>query len=151
LGRDIGKKMGCGAHLFSLRRVRSGPFTLEQAIPWERLKNMFEAEELIPWLISLKEALPGLPEVIGDEGLVKKIRFGNEMKVRDLFPQALPTLEKGQWLKMTSPQEGLVAILKSEVRGSEIERAHPGLVTFRPLRVFQPSPSTISSKGENER
>jgi tRNA pseudouridine55 synthase len=151
LGKDIGKKMGCGAHLFSLRRVKSGPFTLERAIPWERLKNMFEAEELIPWLISLKEALPGLPEVIGDEGLVKKIRFGNEMKVRDLFPQALPTLEKGQWLKMTSPQEGLVAILKSEVRGSEIERAHPGLVTFRPLRVFQPSPSTISSKGENER
>jgi len=150
LGKDIGKKIGCGAHLCSLRRIRSGPFTLERAIPWERLKDLSEAEELSPWLISLKEALPGLPEVIGDERLVKKIRFGNEMKVRDLFPQVLPTLEKGQWLKMTSTQEGLVAILRSEVRGSEIQRAHPELVTFRPLRVFHPSPSPISQKGESE-
>jgi tRNA pseudouridine55 synthase len=150
LGKDIGKKIGCGAHLFSLRRIRSGPFTLERAIPWERLKDLSEAEELSPWLISLKEALPGLPEVIGDERLVKKIRFGNEMKVRDLFPQALPTLEKGQCLKMTSPQEGLVAILRSEVRGSDIQRAHPEWVTFRPLRVFHPSPSPISPKGERE-
>jgi tRNA pseudouridine55 synthase len=136
LGKDIGKKIGCGAHLLSLRRIRSGPFTLERAIPWERLKVLSEAEDLSPWWISLKEALPGLPEVIGDEHLVRKIRFGKEMKVRDLFSKALPTLEKGQWLKMTSPEEGLVAILRLEVRGSDIQRAHPELVTFRPLRVF---------------
>jgi tRNA pseudouridine55 synthase len=137
LGKDIGKKMGCGAHLLSLRRLRSGPFTLEGAILWERLKDLSKAEDLSPWLISLKEALPDLPEVIGDERLVKKIRFGKEMKGRDLFPQALPTFEKGQCLKMISPEEGLVAILRSEVRGSDTQRAHPELITFRPLRVFQ--------------
>ena len=140
LGKDVGKKIGCGAHLLSLRRIRSGPFTLERAIPWKRLNDLSQAENLSPWLISLKEALPGLPEVIGDERLVKKIRFGKEMQVRDLLREVLPTLEKGQWLKMTSPQEELVAILRSEIRGSDIPRAHPESVIFRPLRVFHPSP-----------
>jgi tRNA pseudouridine55 synthase len=137
LARDIGKKMGCGAHLIQLRRVRSGPFGLEKAMSWERLKTLSGAEDLSPWLVSLKEALPRLPEVIGDERLVKKIRLGKEMVVRDLSPQPLPAFEKGEWLKITSPEEGLVAILRSEVRGVDIPWASPEVVAFRPLRVFQ--------------
>jgi tRNA pseudouridine55 synthase len=139
LGKDIGKRIGCGAHLLSLRRIRSGPFTLRHAISWERLKSLSKVEDLYPWLISLKEALPCLPEVIGDERLVAKVRFGKEMVVRDFSILALPAFEKGQWLKMTSPEEGLVAILRSEVKGSDIEQTNPELVAFRPLRVFHPS------------
>jgi tRNA pseudouridine55 synthase len=136
LGKDIGKKIGCGAHLLSLRRIRSGPFTLQQANSWERLKGLSKIEDLYPWLISLKEALPLLPEVIGDERLVKKVRFGKEMVVRDLSARALPAFEKGEWLKMSSPEEGLVAILRSEVKGTDIQQANPEVVVLRPLRVF---------------
>jgi hypothetical protein len=71
--------------------------------------------------------------------LIRKVRHGKEMVVRDLPPQTLPIFEKGQWLKITSPQEGLVAILRSEVRGSEIPCASPERVALRPLRVFQPN------------
>ena len=138
LAKDIGRKIGCGAHLTQLRRVRSGPFTLEKAISWERLKNFSKTENLSPWLVSLREALSCLPEVIGDERLVKKIRLGKEMVVRDLSPQPLPVFQKGEWLKITSPEEGLVAILRSEVRGADIPWASPEMVAFRPLRVFQP-------------
>jgi tRNA pseudouridine55 synthase len=138
LGRDIGRKLGCGAHVLRLRRVRSGPFTLEQAISWERLTNLSAADALEPWLISLSAALPDLPEVIGDERLVRKVRFGKEMMVQDLSRQSLPTFEKGEWLKMSSLREGLVAILRSEVKGSDIPRADPERVVLRPLRVFRP-------------
>ena len=138
LGRDIGRKLGCGAHLLRLRRVRSGPFTLEQAISWERLTNLSMPDALHPWLISLRAALPNLPEVIGDDRLVKKVRFGKEMMVQDLSPQVLPAFEKGEWLKMSSPEEGLVAVLKSEVKGADIPRANPEWVALRPLRVFRP-------------
>jgi tRNA pseudouridine55 synthase len=138
LGRDIGTKIGCGAHLLRLRRVRSGPFTLEQAISWEKLKDLSKPDALYPWLISLEAALPSLPEVIGDEQSVKKVRFGKEMMVQDLSPKTLPYFEKGQWLKMSSPQEGLVAILKSEVKGTDIPWANPEAVALRPLRVFHP-------------
>jgi tRNA pseudouridine55 synthase len=138
LGRDIGKRLGCGAHLVHLRRVRSGPFTLERSVSWERLTESSGEKNLLPWLIPLKEALPGLPEMIGDEGLVRKVRFGREMVVRDVASQSLPPFEKGQWLKMSSPEGGLIAILKSEVGDTDLRRAGPEVVAFRPLRVFRP-------------
>ncbi len=137
LGRDIGRKLGCGAHLLHLRRVRSGPFTLEQAISWERLTSLSAPETLQPWLISLSAALPDLPEVVGDERLVRKVRFGKEMMIQDLSRQTLPAFEKGEWLKMSSAEEGLVAILRSEVKRADIPRANPEWVALRPLRVFR--------------
>ena len=138
LGKDIGKKIGCGAHLLRLRRTRSGPFTLEHAISWKRLKDFSNSHHIDPWLISLGAALSNLPEVIGDEQLVRKVRHGMEMMVQDLYPITLPAFEKGQWLKMSSPEEGLVAILKSEVKRADIPWIKPEVVALRPLRVFQP-------------
>jgi len=139
LGRDIGREIGCGAHLLQLRRVRSGPFTIEQALPWERLRGLLQMNPPFPGWVPLEEALPSLPEMIGDERLITKVRHGREMVVRDLSPQALPPFEKGQWLKITSPKEGLVAILRSEVGGSDIPWASPERVALRPLRVFHPN------------
>jgi tRNA pseudouridine55 synthase len=138
LGRDLGRKIGCGAHLLRLRRTQNGPFKLEQAISWKGLKNLSKPDELSPWLISLEAALPSLPEIIGSEQLVKKVRLGREMVVQDLRLQPLPAFEKGQWVKMSSLEEGLVAILKSEVKGADIPWVNPETVALRPLRVFAP-------------
>lgn len=38
LAEDIGKALGCGAHLGALRRVASGPWRIEQAISLDRLE-----------------------------------------------------------------------------------------------------------------
>ncbi|MBM4349202.1 MAG: tRNA pseudouridine(55) synthase TruB [Deltaproteobacteria bacterium] len=138
LARDIGKRIGCGAHLISLRRTRSGPFTLDQAIPMDGLKALTGNEAFHSSLIPMREVLLGLPEVIGDERMVRKVRYGKEMTVRDLDPQTLPPFEEGQWLKMSSPEEGLVAILQSVLRGGEIGKADPDRIALRPLRVFRP-------------
>jgi len=51
---DIGDKLGCGAHLSALRRVRSGRFTLERAIDVPTLKTA-PREDLWKSLISLSE------------------------------------------------------------------------------------------------
>ncbi|MGQ9646671.1 MAG: tRNA pseudouridine(55) synthase TruB [Thermodesulfobacteriota bacterium] len=139
LARDIGKEIGCGAHLIQLRRVRSGPFTLEQAVSWEELKGRLPESGSFSGLIPLEAALPGLPEFMCDEHLIRKVRHGREIVVRDLSAQALPSFEKGQWLKITSSQEGLVAIVRTEVGGAEIANASPERVAFRPVRVFQPN------------
>lgn len=39
LASDIGEKLGCGAHLTSLRRTRSGRFTIGEAVTFEELKR----------------------------------------------------------------------------------------------------------------
>ena len=51
---DIGENLGCGAHLSSLRRTRSGKFTLERAVPVSVLKEA-SREDLVNSFVSLAE------------------------------------------------------------------------------------------------
>ena len=46
LARDVGRAIGCGAHLASLRRVGSGPFHVREAVPVESLGAFVEAGKL---------------------------------------------------------------------------------------------------------
>lgn len=137
LAKDVGRKMGCGAHLVQLRRVQSGLFSIEQAAAWQEVKAL-EPDALQPWLLSLEEALPGLPEVIGNNTLVRKVRSGQGMLIRDVLSPLPTELDRANWIKITAPGEGLVAILKSETRHTDIPWAERDSVVFRPLRVFHP-------------
>ncbi len=51
---DIGRALGCGAHLAQLRRTRSGSLTVENAVPFEKLIEM-EQDELIRHIIPLDQ------------------------------------------------------------------------------------------------
>ena len=51
---DIGEDLGCGAHLKSLRRTRSGRFTLERSVTVDELKNSGR-DALLAKIISLPE------------------------------------------------------------------------------------------------
>lgn len=42
LAHDIGEKIGCGAHLDSLRRTKIGPFEVYRALPLEKLDTLYE-------------------------------------------------------------------------------------------------------------
>lgn len=61
LAHDLGQRLGCGAHLTSLRRTRSGEFHLEQA----RLIDLAGWTDVIP-LERLREDLPRI-EVPAEE------------------------------------------------------------------------------------
>ena len=60
LAADLGKAVGCGAHLGGLRRTRSGPFVLEEAKTFERIETAIEKGSLEDLLVSPEEAL-GFP------------------------------------------------------------------------------------------
>jgi len=51
---DIGEVLGCGAHLKSLRRTKSGRFAVDQAITIDEIKNV-PREEIIRRTLSLPE------------------------------------------------------------------------------------------------
>jgi tRNA pseudouridine55 synthase len=51
---DIGEALGCGAHVKSLRRTKSGRFTVDQAITVEQIKNS-PREEIARCILSLPE------------------------------------------------------------------------------------------------
>ena len=49
---DIGRELGCGAHLKTLRRTKSGRFSVEQAVSVEELKTL-SREHLLHRILSL--------------------------------------------------------------------------------------------------
>jgi len=73
LGAELGRLLGPGGHLTSLRRISSGPFTLEHAI--HRMGAGF-AEELRDRVIPLPRALPHMREVEVSEGTGEMIERG---------------------------------------------------------------------------
>ncbi len=72
LSHDVGRKLGCGAHLVSLRRTRSGPFAIEDSITLESPK-----EELACGLIPLETLFAMFKPVRVDREEALRIRMGD--------------------------------------------------------------------------
>lgn len=75
LARDLGVRLGCGAHLHALRRTRSGAFDVQSATSLDDADRLGPLLE--PRLISLADALPELPAVRVSEGGLVRVRHGN--------------------------------------------------------------------------
>jgi tRNA pseudouridine55 synthase len=65
LAEDIGKELGCGAHILTLRRLEAGPFKESQMITPEKLQEISDAglQQLDELLLPMDSALNHLPEV----------------------------------------------------------------------------------------
>ncbi|MEJ2170291.1 MAG: tRNA pseudouridine(55) synthase TruB [Desulfobacterales bacterium] len=84
LGADIGRALGCGGHLHALKRVESSGFTLEQATQLSELEELARSRRLTRRMISMRDALPAMPESFAAEDLVDRIRHGQIMTAQDL-------------------------------------------------------------------
>jgi tRNA pseudouridine55 synthase len=56
---DVGRVLGCGAHLTRLRRVRCGKLTVDHAISLRDVRPLFEANLLRERFISIDEVMSG--------------------------------------------------------------------------------------------
>lgn len=56
LAADIGRSLGCGAHLLELRRLASGCFTVAASLPGEVLAEADGRQKLLPAMISVERA-----------------------------------------------------------------------------------------------
>ncbi|MFI5370363.1 MAG: tRNA pseudouridine(55) synthase TruB [Candidatus Eisenbacteria bacterium] len=67
LAHDLGRSLGVGAAIGSLRRIRSEPFGLERAVPLAMLEEWSADQVLARAGIPLDQALEVLPAVVLDE------------------------------------------------------------------------------------
>ena len=79
--RDLGRKLGCDAHLASLVRTRIGEIALERAVSLGELARSGEADNLKDRLIRLEEALSFLPAVRLSLSGVEKVYFGRQLEL----------------------------------------------------------------------
>jgi tRNA pseudouridine55 synthase len=78
LAEDIGKALGCGAHLSALRRTRVGPLTIDGAVELAALEGM-EPDARRKCLLPVDELLGTLPSVALDAELTQRFRQGQRL------------------------------------------------------------------------
>jgi tRNA pseudouridine55 synthase len=141
LAHDMGKKLGCGAHLAEITRTAVGEFSLDQAIKLDELAEASRAGKFAECMIRLENLLPNFPRVNVLPIIEKRVRHGTKFNVQvsqiqpgrvELPPGATLQLDAGEAkpprLRVFSQQDKLVAIAEALV-----PRTYQPIVVFEPL------------------
>jgi tRNA pseudouridine55 synthase len=133
---DAGRALGCGGHLESLVRTRSGNFRLEDAV---ELDPILQASDRFrdhgPALRPLPDAL-GLATVpLGPDALAE-LRSGRPIRAGAL-PEP-PVFEAGQTLLAVLPDGRTAAIVRSQCRSDLVPRMPPGTPVLQIVRGLNP-------------
>ena len=82
LAHDLGQRLGCGAHLESLRRIRAGEFREDRAVPLAVIQE--ERSAALGRMIPLGQVLSRLPQVVVNARGAKRAAHGNPLAAEDL-------------------------------------------------------------------
>jgi tRNA pseudouridine55 synthase len=128
IAHEMGRELGCGAHLESLRRTSVAEFALADAHTLQQLAEAAQAMcSLEEVFVHPRMLLPQLPSVTADETTAARIRSGRSVN--------LPELSRARQVKVFCGQRELIAIA-SRVAGTLF---HPKIVLAAPAGV-DPSP-----------
>jgi tRNA pseudouridine55 synthase len=104
VAHELGQILGPGAHLATLRRLASGPFSIEQAIPLAEAESLARESRLEQRMPHPRTILPELPCVTADNQTVARLRNGMQIN--------LPEFTQAPLVKIFEGQRELVAIGK---------------------------------------
>lgn len=113
VAHELGRELGCGAHLCRLRRTRAGPFTLDDAHTLEELGalassaaagSVMNVEALENLCVHPRGLLPEMPAVTGDPVALGRLRNGAQAN--------LPAFSEAPLVKVFAGPRELVGIAK---------------------------------------
>lgn len=92
LARDMGQMLGCFGHVSALKRLKSGPFTLEKAVATEKLLALGEEfrhkgaglDGLQAMILPLTSALDDIPAVSVSTQEAQRLRQGQDIRLHPL-------------------------------------------------------------------
>ena len=103
IAHELGRDLGCGAHLSSLRRTQAGVFTLAEAHTLAELEPLAGNVEALEALsVHPRRLLPAMPSVTADEQTIGRLRNGAQAN--------LPDFSTAPMIKIFSAQRDLFAI-----------------------------------------
>ena len=105
IASELGEKLGCGAHLESLRRTRIGTFRVEDAVTLDRFEALAPAARLEPpHALPLSRVPFPFPRVQLASLEVWKIRRGQAVPARDVHAR------EGEWVALVGPSDEMLAL-----------------------------------------
>ena len=123
LAADFGRDLGPGGHLRSLRRLKSGPFDVEDALPSSEITEKAREGFLSKRVLTNRDALPDMGEIIINAALAEKVRHGYQPVWEELIaslerkPGIQPDPHNG-YIKLISDSK-LVAIIKINLENED--------------------------------
>ncbi len=114
---DIGKELGCGGHLKSLRRTESGGFSEDQAITMEETEKLLAEGGLPEKMICMSNALEDMKGYIADQELMDKVLHGQLLTGRFLENKRIQPGKKdryGKFIRIVDPENNLLAVMGTE-------------------------------------
>jgi tRNA pseudouridine55 synthase len=111
LAYDIGRKLGCGAHLSGLCRTKSSAFDLKNALGLEALESM-EPKAIEPYILPMSECLSFLPSIQADAVLERKISYGQKLSTEEIAPFFAPASEPASFIRMVDSSNRLLALIE---------------------------------------
>ena len=106
LADDIGRQLGCGAHLAGLRRTAAGPVRVDECVTLNQLESVGSKEELQPFLMDPNGLLHDLPRLNLDAAQAGSFVHGNA--VTDIEDGT--ALESGRLVRALHPDGVLLGI-----------------------------------------
>ena len=127
LAHDLGARLGSGAHLRELRRVRVGPFGIDESVGLDELMAAAKQgrDELARYLKPLDRALEGLAELRLDPHLSRRVAHGHTPGPADLSRLRAPPYPRGRRVRLVDPTGQVLAVAESD-----------GVGTLKLLRVL---------------
>ena len=128
LAHDLGKRMGCGAHLVGLRRSRVGPFRVEQAWTLPKLESLAREGGVARAVLDPAEALSNLPALRLGAQAASRVRHGRTITPSDI-EGLVPDVPAGQACRLLGPEGELLAV---GVATAELPQFRPLVVLATP-------------------
>ncbi|MCG8632673.1 MAG: tRNA pseudouridine(55) synthase TruB [Desulfobacterales bacterium] len=117
LAYDIGKKLGCGAHLSALCRTSSGRFSLREAVDLSDLETMSRAD-IDARVITMSACLDFLPAITADKAMARKVSFGQKLSVADTrIRPVIPDNPNHPFIRIIDDSDVLLAIVRPDEAG----------------------------------
>ncbi|OPX39853.1 MAG: tRNA pseudouridine(55) synthase TruB [Desulfobacteraceae bacterium 4484_190.1] len=122
LAADIGRRLGPGGYLKSLRRLSCGDFGIEQAVSSKEISETWMFSTGLNRIISLKEALPFMDEIEIGEFLAEKIKHGYQPVNDELFLGAYKKHFKDGHIKLIRNDKLVAVIEVTEGKGGKHDK-----------------------------
>ena len=122
LAADLGRELGCGAYVQSLRRTRVGALGLDSARSLPEIRDAAAAGRLAQCFVPLPQALAGLSEVVLDAPGLERFVHGNPVGMGEMADRG---------------QELVCAVYDRDMELRGIGRLDAEGSSLRPLQVLR--------------
>lgn len=106
---DMGRVLGCGGHLKSLRRTTSCGFSIDRAVGLDTLDQLKSQGRLDEAVIGMNDALHFMPGAVAGDALARKILNGRKLSAADFLTR--PRTSQQGFFKVVDQNGHLIAVL----------------------------------------